>query len=113
MVPCLAYVLASLPFDKLRCSMRPTKRRKYQKTQLTIPYTYEMASRTPLVLRNTCLSLAAGLSTASLQNLVLHVGIVVCPSPDIVFHPEILCKPQIVLGFFRSIHGSRLVVEVR
>ena len=75
--------------------------------------TYEMASRAPLILRNTSFSLTASPSTASLQNLVLRVGIVVCPSPDIVFHPEILGKPEIVLGFFGSIHWSGFVVEVR
>jgi len=113
MVPCLAYVLTSLPFGTLRCNTRPTKELKCQKTPLTIQYTYEVASRAPLILCNTSLSLATSPLAASLQNLVLRVGIVVCPSPDIIFHPEILGKPKIVLGFLRSIHCSGIVVEVR
>jgi hypothetical protein len=63
-----------------------------------------MASRASLILRNASFSLAAISFTAGLQYFALRIRVVVCPSPDVAFHPEILSKPKIVLGFFRSVH---------
>jgi len=69
-----------------------------------------MACRTPFVFSHLCLLRTARLPTTNLQDHVFRVDIIIGPVPDIIFHPEILSKPQVVLGIFWTIARSSVVI---
>jgi hypothetical protein len=72
-----------------------------------------MACRTPFVFCHLFLFRTARFPTADLQDHVFRVDIVVGPIPDIIFHPEILSKPQVVLGVFWAIARSSVAIKTR
>lgn len=86
-----------------RSTVGDLRRRKDEIRDSKHETTYTMACRTPFVFRHLFLLGTARFPTTDLQDHIFHVDVVVGPVPDIIFHPEVLSKPQVVLGIFWTI----------
>jgi len=49
--------------------------------------------------------------TAFLQDSIFGTSNIVCPGPDVVLHPEVLSKEEIVLGIFCAVGHSSVEIE--
>ena len=109
----LAYASANLASDRLGHNRRPAVTEGWGKGEVKRETTNTVACRTAFIFCHLLLHRTARSPTTDLQDDIFCIDAVVGPIPDLIFHPEVLSKPQVVLGVFWAIGRSSVIIKAR